>query len=261
MRQDMGKLMVQTLRHGAGETYRYHREKSAIDEEEVSKRISMRSPYKWGRKEFGENFTPIIRFLKSNTGRPWNKVNSEIVRDLRGSGVVMDHARGHIKGFVEQHAFLVNKKPHTLSMFSNEPRPLRPGELWVDPNGILRMVPETSRKPKRLDAFQAVINLSDKEVAVFWKGVWYKSTTAVTPWYVPGVTTVTDAYVGMIYLAGQPSSPYVRIPSGSWQERLVRGHVYKPLYDNAWRSTELRYAISRQQLSKKELRRLGLKNE
>ena len=261
MRNDMGKLMVQTLRHGAGETYHYHREKSAIDEEEVGKRVSMRSPYKEGRKEFGENFTPIIRFLKSNTGRPWNKVNSEIVRDLRGSGVVMNHARGHIKLFVELHAFLVNKKPHTLAMFSNEPRPLRPGELWVDPKGILRMVPETSRKRKQPDVFQAVVSLSDKEVAVFWDGIWYKSTTAVTPWYVPGITAVKDAYVGMIYLHLQSPGRFSRVPYGSWKEQLVSGHSYKPLYDDAWLGTELRYAISRQQLSKKELRRLGLKNE
>ncbi|MFT3727608.1 MAG: hypothetical protein QM759_07285 [Terricaulis sp.] len=51
-------------------------------------------------KSLNENLNPLNRYLARNTGRPWNKVYSEISEHLRPTSTVQQHVRDHLEDFV-----------------------------------------------------------------------------------------------------------------------------------------------------------------
>jgi hypothetical protein len=53
-----------------------------------------------GGKWFGENLRPLERWLRSNVGRPWDAVYSEICEVLPADSVVKKHVRDHLGDFV-----------------------------------------------------------------------------------------------------------------------------------------------------------------
>jgi hypothetical protein len=65
-------------------------------------------------KQFSDNLNPLVRYLQTNTGRPWNKVYSELSRKLKRNTVSGLHVFQHLFDFVSENVWLENKRVYTL---------------------------------------------------------------------------------------------------------------------------------------------------
>jgi hypothetical protein len=52
------------------------------------------------RKGLNENLAPLLRYLLSNVGRPWDKVFGEICRRINVNSAVQLHIWQHVRQFV-----------------------------------------------------------------------------------------------------------------------------------------------------------------
>ncbi len=100
MRKDMFKVIVERPRLGA--RFRINRARLA-DSEALPSRVGMKRFRKLNRtdtKMLNENLAPLKRYLMKQVGRPWNKVYSEICKNLDASNTVKQHVRDHLQDFV-----------------------------------------------------------------------------------------------------------------------------------------------------------------
>ena len=112
LRSDMSKVIVERPRLG-GKYARKGRE--VQDPDLLISHEGMLVPYVKGynNKELNENLAPLLRFLGSRVGQPWDQVWSEISENIRASNPVQQHVRDHVMGYV------------VTQTWSNEQ-----GELW-----------------------------------------------------------------------------------------------------------------------------------
>lgn len=115
MREDMDKLLVERPRRGHSEpnldvqrgrayTTRYRKDLEALDD--LPKKDSMkRFDWGWG-KEFNENLNPLRRFLKSNVGRKWDDVYSELREHVNPGSTVQNHIMQHLWQYVQKDVVL-----------------------------------------------------------------------------------------------------------------------------------------------------------
>ena len=95
MRTDMFKVIVERPRGYKGSESRADRRR---DDFEGPHRLGMRAGY--GYRALNENLRPLQRYLRSQVGRPWNKVYSEIARTIDRRNTVQQHVYQHIEDFV-----------------------------------------------------------------------------------------------------------------------------------------------------------------
>lgn len=69
-----------------------------------------RAPVSRHQKYSNEHLQPLWRFLRSNLGRPWSKVYSEIRSRLDRRGVLGNHLLDHLEWEVETRCFLDGKR-------------------------------------------------------------------------------------------------------------------------------------------------------
>jgi hypothetical protein len=62
--------------------------------------------YGWKHRRFTDVLNPLERFLRSNVGRPWDKVYSELRQGLDVRKVTGQHIFDHLQGMVEVDTFL-----------------------------------------------------------------------------------------------------------------------------------------------------------
>lgn len=131
MRSDMCKVLVERPRRkglvNSARSRRFNRSavfKTAEDPERFDEPESLEKirPSWWraNRKELNENLEPLWRFLKSREGQPWDKVYSEIRKNLDPKSAVQMHVVQHLKGMVSLNTFLgedgkVYETPHYRS--------------------------------------------------------------------------------------------------------------------------------------------------
>jgi hypothetical protein len=98
MRKDMNKVLVERPRRGGYGT----RKGRKADPDLLPSKEGMRAPHvrNWGGKELNENLSPLRRFIESRVGRLWDKVYSEICENLRADNTVQQHVRDHVEDFV-----------------------------------------------------------------------------------------------------------------------------------------------------------------
>jgi hypothetical protein len=106
MRKDMSKVLVTTARIGHSlkndDVRSFRREKLTEESEPLSKLGMKPKLKKWSeRKQLNEYLNPLIRFLKTNCGRPWNLVYSEIKKANPNGSAVTEHIYQHLFDFVE----------------------------------------------------------------------------------------------------------------------------------------------------------------
>ncbi len=100
MRKDMFKVIVERPRQGA--RFRINRARLS-DHEALPKRVGMkrfRTLNRTDTKWLNENLAPLKRYLMKQTGRPWNKVFSEICENLDANNTVKQHVRDHLQDYV-----------------------------------------------------------------------------------------------------------------------------------------------------------------
>lgn len=84
------------------------------------------------RRMQGDDLGPLKRFLRSQIGKPWNKIWSEICEWTKGNSVDSWHFRLHASREVDIHQ---RWKQGDLYSYEDE---LHPNGLYVDDYGILR---------------------------------------------------------------------------------------------------------------------------
>ena len=114
MRSDMHKVICEEPRHGGGREK--HSRRGNLAEEFLPRFESVRRPHK-DRKSFGEHLGPLRRWLRSQVGRPWDKVYSEACAVIKPDSVVRNHIKFHLLEFVQRHTFM------------------RDGRVWCFSNG------------------------------------------------------------------------------------------------------------------------------
>jgi hypothetical protein len=114
--------------------------------EDLPARERMLGRMNGGSKYFSEHLGPLCRYLRSQVGRPWNKVHADICRHLQPDSVVHNHVLTHVWGEVA-----VNVTRIDGVLRHGEPpgvgRPIRPGELYVCPtSGLLKLARPSRRR-------------------------------------------------------------------------------------------------------------------
>jgi hypothetical protein len=105
MRKDMAKVIVERPRLGRSAAgLRPGRTRAVEDDdgEPIRAPRAARTPKAKAQKtkSLNENLNPLRRYLQSQTGRPWNKVYSEISENLKPTSTVQQHVRDHLEDFV-----------------------------------------------------------------------------------------------------------------------------------------------------------------
>jgi hypothetical protein len=115
MRSDMAKVIVERPRIGSRmrskprKGLRRQLQKHGYDV--LPRREGIKRPYGHDTKHFNEHLGPLIRFLESCVGRPWNAVFSEISAHINRNSVVQDHVRDHVLQIVATHVVLIDGVP------------------------------------------------------------------------------------------------------------------------------------------------------
>ncbi|TND09531.1 MAG: hypothetical protein FD123_1122 [Bacteroidetes bacterium] len=66
--------------------------------------------HKGGTKNFNDTLGPLVRYLRTQTGKNWNNVFSELSKKLDSNTVSGQHVIDHLWGFVNLHVKVKSKK-------------------------------------------------------------------------------------------------------------------------------------------------------
>lgn len=237
MRPDMHELLVERPRwaHSARYPRAFTRNRGGGGEDAPSREPLSRSRY--GDKRLSENFAPLLRFLRSNVGRPWKAVHSEMAKVLAPSNAVQRHVLVHLADFLVTNVY---ESEGTLWAASRGwgPVPLRASTrrpvFYVHPRSQLlcttKPAPRRPPRSKRLPN-PNVHELSPTRQLRRIGGLWYELTVAPLPAW-PARRHCVDAIT----------------------KRRVRWETYglHPELSDLWASG--RYTVSRRQISQRELR-------
>jgi hypothetical protein len=271
MRKDMAKVIVTRPRTVDSLT----RKGRAIPDEDQPKFIGLRRQARehGGFKMLNETLAPLRRYLVAQVGRPWDAVYSEIAANLRSSSTVQQHVRDHLWDFVN-----LRRQP-TRDHHGYAGRPWHE-PLYVDAFGILRRtddLPEVraARRRRRIrepEPAQAPVRLSATRELRCIVGVWYEVRLAPLPEpeYRPVVRTMKQRLKP--WAASSPERTVevrlLKLATPAVRD-AVTGEavpVGPEIDDHASRRRYLKdrpervYAVSKRQLSGRELRRHGLSN-
>ena len=189
MRKDMNKVVTERPRAGArGELRKVfdkknqpRRELNRVEEEDeelrdeefLLPRESMRRRYKVGEqsKNLTDHIKPLLRYLRSQAGRPWNDVWSDICQVLKGNGLQANHVKEHVKQYVDgiPHSGETYFRPEDW----HQPRSFKEG-VYVDEKGILRKSPSKKKWWKRDKEFYHYTRESDLVEYHKINGCWFR---------------------------------------------------------------------------------------
>ena len=268
MRADMHSVIVERPRihdsWGKGRKPKRHKQ---IDLEELPFREAMK--VQGGEtKRLNENLAPLYRFLQSRCGKRWDDVHSEISANLKLSSATQKHILDHLKDMVSLKTYLgVDGKVWVQNKYEYAVgESYRYREFYVDPDGILRMMPKKARTKykdeEKAEAFKRRRDISKLVQYHKLNGIWYhvqlvpyklvtKTYTAINP-----VTKKT--FTNFVQYADTPGGLLTHFPGGilGWCTDISDKYALRTLYGR-----EGVFAISRNQLSSKDLKRAGLKND
>ncbi len=257
MRNDMAKVIVERPRVG-GE--KVTKGRTPRDLENLPARKGLRRAVQeagdW--KELNENLAPLRRYLASQVGRPWNKVWSEICANLRPTSTVQQHVRDHVFDFVAVRnlhvcggEFYVSRRWGGSVLLAKSHY-----EFWVDPrSGILRRnrgrdryrkVCAGKQRDDEKKLRQRMVAVSqDLQYHCLDDGGWWEVKLAP----VPTEKRPQRFYGGVIRYCDE-ELPVLDVVLNAGLSHLSR----EELYDRKGV-----YATAKQQLSKKDIKRLALR--
>jgi hypothetical protein len=177
MRRDLDKVIIESPRRGSrsrsAKTGARLKHEPGSEHEDQPKRLpSSRVRQYYDYRMFRDKLSPLRRYLRSNVGRPWNKVYSEISATIDRRSVSGNHLHEHIRETVPQHCFVAKDgKIHMPSQFIFGPREVegfyvhpRTGLLCWKPYRHGRYVPP---EPPPLVA------VGETEALFKLRGIWY----------------------------------------------------------------------------------------
>jgi hypothetical protein len=184
MRADMKKVVVERPRGGSrqrnnkfGARLRYIPDHDYDDQPKKARGFES-----YGSDGRGKWFTdvlgPLERFVRSNLGRPWDKVYSELCAGLDKRKVTGLHIFQHLDDFVERNCYLgADRKPYT-TRYGN-PWPV--SSFYVHPRtGLLCEAPpgmgaRKRRRAKLLSEDVTLLHLGNNRAYRKHDGIWYRA--------------------------------------------------------------------------------------
>ena len=193
------------------------------------------------RKWFSDLLGPLRRWLQSQVGRPWNDVYSEACAVIKPDSIIRAHVKTHLLEFVERHTFMHDGKVCILdTSYRGGVRPVteidwRRSLFFVHPDtALLEPIQQMSKRAwrDREPRPPATCHWIGKNVALQKiRGLWFECHFETVP-------------VGVRFRAYDHAL-----------ERVVtRGELTR-------HDKEYRLCTLKRQLSKHELRHLGLRND
>jgi hypothetical protein len=150
MREDMDRVVTDRPRHKGRWCNDIKIKYKSL--EDAPTKQGMRRPYT-NRKEFSDHIKPLLRFLSSNIGRPWNKVYSEICEHITLDSTMQRHILEHVKTSVELDVQMIDGNPHhtTVRAWHSGYLPIESTrnyqQLYVHPaNGLLCLAPRAKKR-------------------------------------------------------------------------------------------------------------------
>lgn len=165
MRDDMKKVLVTTPRFGSrrknDDIKQLRRNKPSEDGDSMPTKVGMKPRLKpfSDRKHLNEYLNPLIRYLTTNCGRPWDKIYSEIKEKNPNGSAVSEHIYQHLFDYVCLHPVYKDGKvfEHGWRELSELYKPYR---FYVDKEGILRQ--PKNRRPKYKPKKEGYIVIKDE---------------------------------------------------------------------------------------------------
>jgi hypothetical protein len=112
MRHDMARVVTERPRRGHGNPSKKWGRRLRQDEFGAEDHGPARAPiarehqYGWHCKEFSDVLGPLRRYLHTQVGRPWDKVWSDLTRNLDHRSLTGRHIVSHVMWDVERNAWL-----------------------------------------------------------------------------------------------------------------------------------------------------------
>jgi hypothetical protein len=236
MREDMFKVIVERPR--SGWRTRRHKRRTFAGEDALPMKIGMKKHIHATRihsKWLNENLNPLKRYLRSQLGRPWDDVYSDISATLSPDHTVKQHVREHLDDFVARRIFV------------------RPDGVWL--NGSDRRFwgnrAEPWRQPFYVDPYDGIL----KDSSLYWAKVGFDP-KAWRP------REVADPNIRLLDKARE-----LRCIDGIWYELIFVHERERPkdewafdLLTRARVRANTRRAIAKRQLSRDELLAHGISN-
>jgi len=182
MREDMSKVVIERPRHGhylpsMKTGLRITRYDPEDEYEDLPKRApASRGRQKGGGKYFSDLLGPLRRYLRSNVGRPWDKVYSEMKQHLDSRKTTGQHIFEHVQSEVSLRCYVGEDGVVYEQPGWGKPRPVR--GLYVHPRtGLLRWKDPKDRGKKRRSGptKQEVTRIPINQTQSYLKldGIWY----------------------------------------------------------------------------------------
>jgi hypothetical protein len=263
MREDMDEIIIERPRWGSrmGHKRRAGRFDGKVEARRDPEALPLRVGLQRAARQVGtskmlnENLRPLQRYLESQINRPWDKVWSEISKNLRVASAVQQHVRDHVPDFV---AIRVVARDGAMwvpdrygRLFRLEDSHIR---MYVDPRtGLLRRNKHfKSWNRKRREEEAAVTRQLAERMRELAPGVQLHRFDDGTWWEVRLAPVPTEA----VKVASGNSTrtvdrvlPHTDIVRGTSLTKLSPGELY-----GRWGV----YAVAKRQLSRKEMLALGL---
>ncbi len=170
----MHKVVTERPRHGHGNPSRKWGGRVAEDHEGPGFASSARRrQYGWRSKEFSDFLAPLRRYLRSQVGRPWDKVFSEI-RKAVPAGLHGDHLWMHIRSMVSTNC--IERDGGVFQVTRYYFGEVEVFGLYVHPRTRLLSFRQKSRRPKGMKPSTArvtVVRFGENEEYRKINGLWF----------------------------------------------------------------------------------------
>jgi hypothetical protein len=259
MRDDMHEVVIERPRWGS--RMRHARRLRRVDPKRTSVHDPESLPFRIGHrraatlnrrtKEFSDLLAPLKRYLMRQVNRPWDKIWSEICKNLKVDNPAQRHVRLHVHDFVAINTFVRDGAVWVAGRWGRA-APLTDGhdELYVDPRtGILRRnkfykrYPQRRRESAAAEARERAHRMREISADVqvhLLRDSWWEIRLAPIRTERLTVAGRTDVY----YV------PYRDVLIGTSLTKLTPRELY---------GREGVYAVSKRQLKSAEIARLGLR--
>jgi len=238
MREDMHKVVVERPRLNPGPG-KYGR-RANLPDELLPKFEGIKCPHV-RRKGLTDLLGPLKRWLHSQAGRSWNDVYSEACAVIKPDSVVRAHIKTHLLEFVERHTFMHGGSICVLGKWRGGGiRPVTakrfgPSAFYVHPEtGLLQEIKSVSgrewRKAKHEKRHRTFRWLDERFALKQINGIWFTCQFRAIP----------------------PAGPF-KAYDHALQQIVGRGGLVR-------REGVYLHCIAKRQLSRRELRRYGLRN-
>ncbi len=215
MREDMEDVLLNTGRVGSRRNrmlQKHHRDYWDAESEKMHQT--------WDR-ETRDRITPLLRYLRKNCGKPWNKVWADVCKVADNRSLRGNHLRDHVLQYVYWTGTTKEAWHDWLLSFTR-----RSGDLFlVDDHGILRNVKGKKEQKKQVERFFHQDNKT-KLFYLYTANGWYEARTVKECWYgfyKPGTfigTTANECVVPAepIYLTRQRANSIWKLSNDPYRK-------------------------------------------